>query len=225
MSAIGDRLRQYAGAEKQSGNGQHPTVREDLDSALESLSDTELLRLLQNGVQEALGILFVRYRRLVLSIALRTLRDEGEAEDVAQDVFLEISKKAKIFDPARGTVKMWILQYAHSRSLNRRLYLALRQRNGRSRGNGNHPFVERAVAPQALDELTLEEHGSTIRKAMQDLLPKQKKVIGLAYFQGLLMKEIANEMGETLGNVRNHYYRGLKRLQQILSHAPASNGK
>jgi RNA polymerase sigma-70 factor (ECF subfamily) len=225
MAALGNHLRERAAAEKQSGNGQHPSLHHEIASQLESLSDPELLGLLKNGDQEALGVLFVRYRRLVLSISLRTLRDEGEAEDIAQDVFLEISKKAKIFDPARGSVKMWILQHAYSRSLDRRRYLALRGLNGHcSDGNCNH-LPEQTVSPYALDGLTLEERGSSIRKALEGLLPRQKQVIELAYFQGFEMKEIAEQLDETLGNVRHHYYRGLKRLQQILGYDSSFTGK
>jgi RNA polymerase sigma-70 factor (ECF subfamily) len=225
MSAIGDRLRERAAAEQRFDDGRHLHVSEQIDSQLESLSDSELVTILKDGAQQALGVLFVRYRRLVLSISLRILRDEGEAEDIVQDVFLEISKKAKTFKSGRGTVKMWILQYAYSRSFDRRRYLALRGLNRHySNGNGTH-LPEQSVSPQALNGLTLEERGSSIRKALNDLLPRQKQVIELAYFQGFEMKEIAEQLGETLGNVRHHYYRGLKKLQQILGYDSSFAGK
>src|SRR5258708_22845778 len=67
-----------------------------------------------------------RLYRLVLKIALRIVRDPGEAEDVMQDVFFEIFNKAAQFDRAKGGAKTWILQYAYHRSLSRRQYLALR---------------------------------------------------------------------------------------------------
>jgi RNA polymerase sigma-70 factor, ECF subfamily len=222
MSAIGDELRGRLSAEHSEADRPLPTSCKTT-AKLESLPDIELLALLKDGVLDALGVLFVRYRLLVLSVSLKTLHDQAEAEDVVQDVFLEISKKAKIFDPLRGTVKMWILQYAYSRSLDRRRWLALRHLNGQySNGNGNYHVPEQTVSAQALDGLTLEERGSIIRKALDELLPRQKQVIELAYFQGFEMTEIATQMGETLGNVRNHYYRGLKKLQQILGY---SNGK
>ena len=70
--------------------------------------------------------------------------------------------------------------------------------------------------PNGPDGLTLEERGTAIRNALATLPSKQKKVLELAYFQGLLMTEIAESMSESLGNVRNQYYRGLKKLQQSL---------
>src|SRR2546423_9175731 len=105
-------------------------IREMADSHFTALSDSDLIEHLKNGFHQALGILFLRYRRLVLAVSLRILRNNGEAEDVVQDVFLEICKKAAAFDAGRGSVKMWILQYAYSRSLDRRRYLALRHADG-----------------------------------------------------------------------------------------------
>jgi len=88
-----------------------------------NLSDEEVMEQLCQGHPEALPTLFDRFYRLVLKIALRILRDPGEAEDVMQDVFFEIFNKAAQFDPAKGSTKTWILQYAYHRSLNRRQYL------------------------------------------------------------------------------------------------------
>src|ERR1043166_3693094 len=91
-----------------------------------NLSDEDVMERLRQGNPDALPILFDRYNRLVLKIALRILRDRGEAEDLMQDVFLEIFNKAGQFDPAKGSAKTWIFQYAYHRSLSRRQYLALR---------------------------------------------------------------------------------------------------
>src|SRR6516164_10003272 len=90
------------------------------------LSDEDVIERLRQGHSDALPLLFDRFYRLVLKIALRILRDPGEAEELMQDLFLEIYKKASQFDPARGSAKTWILQYAYHRSLSRRQYLALR---------------------------------------------------------------------------------------------------
>ena len=90
------------------------------------LTDEDVVERMCQGHSDALPILLDRFYRLVLKIALRILRDPGEAEDVMQDVFFEIFNKAAQFDPAKGSAKTWILQYAYHRSLSRRQYLALR---------------------------------------------------------------------------------------------------
>src|SRR5438445_12437633 len=94
--------------------------------SLHTRSDEDLMRLLQGNSQEALAVLFERYYRLVLHTGMGILRDRSEAEDVMQDVFLEIYRDAAKFDPGRGKLRTWLLQYAYHRSLNRRKYLATR---------------------------------------------------------------------------------------------------
>jgi len=93
---------------------------------LRSLADELVIAHLRAGHGDALGVLFDRYHRLVLHVALKIIHDVGEAEDVMQNVFMEIYKVAAQFDPARGTTKMWILRYAYHRSMNRRKQLQIR---------------------------------------------------------------------------------------------------
>jgi len=95
--------------------------RSSLDTGEEAL-----IRKFCAGDRDALAAIFDRYHRLILVTALRILGDMGEAEDVTQLVFLEIHLKAAQFDPAKGTFKTWLLQYAYHRSMNRRNYLKLR---------------------------------------------------------------------------------------------------
>jgi RNA polymerase sigma-70 factor (ECF subfamily) len=72
---------------------------------LQEASDAELLRRLMSGEDDAFAVIVDRYQRLVFSVAVRIVKDEGEAEDVVQTVFLEIFRKAEQFDPRRGTLK------------------------------------------------------------------------------------------------------------------------
>src|SRR5919109_1171893 len=93
---------------------------------LSRLSDEIVMAHLQAGHADALAVIFDRYHRLILSIAMKILRDVGEAEDLMQGVFLEIYKCAAQFDAAKGTTKVWILQYAYHRGMNRRQHLNVR---------------------------------------------------------------------------------------------------
>ena len=104
------------------------------------LTDEELISLMKAERGEALGSLFDRYFRLVLCVALRILRDAGEAEDLMQDVFLEIYSRACLFDASKGSAKTWILQYAYHRSLNRQKYLNLRNFYDRLQGSDIHEW-------------------------------------------------------------------------------------
>ncbi|MBZ5667550.1 MAG: sigma-70 family RNA polymerase sigma factor [Acidobacteriia bacterium] len=180
---------------------------------LRSLADEVVIAHLQAGHGDALGVLFDRYHRLVLHVALKILRDVGEAEDVMQNVFMEIYKVAAQFDPARGTTKMWILRYAYHRSMNRRKQLQVRH----FYASTDIAAIEDTLPMEAADISASYEAREVIQRGLQALSPVQNRVLQLAYFEGLTMKEIADETGESLGNVRHHYYRGLDKLRDHLS--------
>jgi RNA polymerase sigma-70 factor (ECF subfamily) len=185
---------------------------------LKDLSDAELMAHLQAGCNDALAILFDRYHRLVLSIALKIVRDPGEAEDVMQTVFLEIFRSVAQFDPAKGTTKVWILQYAYHRAISRRRHLSARNFYNQT----NLEDVENRL-PETVStpgNLTQEELKHLLRQGLATLSGSQKRVIELASSNGLSMKEIANKTGDSLVNVRHHYYRGLQKLRSFVGHTP-----
>jgi RNA polymerase sigma-70 factor, ECF subfamily len=179
------------------------------------LSDEDIMALLRQGQSDALPLLFDRFYRLVLKVALRILRDPGEAEDVMQEVFFEIFNKAAQFDPAKGSVKTWILQYAYHRSLSRKQYLSLRNFYNR------HQMTDQDVAESiSLDAswrgLSFQEWRRVLEQGLATLNDKQRRTLELACFQGLLLSEIAERTKESLPNVRHHYYRGLAALRKFL---------
>lgn len=182
---------------------------------MNKLTDDELMTRLRAGEGDALAVLFDRYHRLVLSIALKIVRDAGEAEDVTQNVFLEIFRSVAQFDASKGTTKTWVLQYAYHRSINRRQQL-----------NSRH-FYQQADIEDA--EIVVGDTGSTIGKlshhelkhlleqCLSKLNGRQRAVLELASFDGLSMSEIAAKTGESVSNVRHYYYRGLKKLRSFIS--------
>ena len=180
-----------------------------------NMTDEEVMEQLQKGNQDALPILFDRFHRLVLKTALRILHDTGEAEDVMQEIFLEILNKADRFDPGKGSTKTWILQYAYHRSLSRRQYLTLRSFYDRHQTT-EAEVVESNHVDASWRGLTLQEWKRVIEQGLVTLNKKQRKTIELACFQGLLLSEIAERTGESLPNVRHHYYRGLQALRKLL---------
>jgi RNA polymerase sigma-70 factor (ECF subfamily) len=180
-----------------------------------NLSDEDLMEQLRLRHPDALPVLFDRFYRLVLKIALRILRDPGEAEDLMQDVFFEIYNKAAQFDPAKGSTKTWIAQYAYHRSLSRRQYLALRKFYDR------HQITENEVSALSSEDvswrgLTFREWRSVIEQGLAHLSEPQRKTLELFCFQGLLLSEIAERTKQSLPNVRHHYYRGLQGLRHFL---------
>ena len=183
---------------------------------LRKQSDQEIIRQLRAGVPDALSILFDRYYRLVLSVALRILHDHGEAEDMMQEVFLEIYRDVDKFDPSRGSVKMWILQHAYHRSLNRRRYLKVRGFYDPRQTSLLGAWDSDSSSNDRVG-LTQKEWEAVITSGFKMLGEKERKTVELAYFKGLLLKEVADQMREPLPNVRNYYYRGLKKLRSFVN--------
>src|SRR5258708_18705907 len=93
---------------------------------IELVADDELLRNIGQGCTDCFALLFRRYCRPVFAISYRILRDRAEAEDILQEVFLAIHLQQERFDPARGNVKTWVLQFAYFKALLRRRYLNIR---------------------------------------------------------------------------------------------------
>jgi RNA polymerase sigma-70 factor (ECF subfamily) len=182
---------------------------------LKLLTDDQLMVQLQEGVNDALAVLFERYHRLVFSIALKIVRDRGEAEDVTQNVFLEIYSSMAQFDPGKGTLKVWLLQYAYHRAFNWKRRLNTRNFYNQEDIEDLDPLVHGEFfsagkyAPGELQRL--------LQQGLASLAAPQKQVIELANFEGLSMKEIANKTGDSLSNVRHHYYRGLEKLRSFIT--------
>jgi RNA polymerase sigma-70 factor (ECF subfamily) len=174
---------------------------------LNELTDAKLLARLIAGDQSTLAVLFDRYHRLVFSIAVRILRDEGEAEEVVQTVFLNIFESAINFDPLKSTLKVWLLQYAYHRAINRRRSLSVQ---GVYLWEELDSANERGQAPEM----------ETLRCCEQMLMrlkPIQRQVLELTYFEGWTAQEIADLQHRAAAHVRNDLYRGLAKLRSLIT--------
>jgi RNA polymerase sigma-70 factor (ECF subfamily) len=186
------------------------TVGEKVAAGAES--DEGAIARLQARDSNALNLLFDRYARLVLSIALRILRDYGEAEEVVQDVFFYVYQKSSLFEPARGSAKAWIVQVAFHRALDRKAHLS---RRGFYVGTDIDPLHDTLMGHSDLEqEVGSEMNRVHLERAFEDLPEIQRRTLDLFYFQGLELREISERLNEPLGNVRHHFYRGLERLRK-----------
>ncbi len=188
-------------------------------------SDVELMARLREGQQEALSPLFDRYHRLVLSIAAKIVRDRTEAEDLMQEVFFEVYRFVGRFDPDRGSAKSWIIQFAYYKSLKRRRYLALRGAFEDSQIRAFDPGEASNVPSPQNEEFSNEEILAVVQQGLGELTPKQREVVQLACFEGLLFREIAGRTKESLTNVRHHYYRGIDKLREFVKRNSQSEDK
>lgn len=187
--------------------------REDTDASvpLTRSEDIALMVRVQASDEAALGQLLERYARLVLGIGYRILRDSGEAQELVQDVFLHIYRKAQLFDPQRGAFRTWLIRIACSRALNRRQYLNLR----RFYDDRNlDDYVEVFQAATNLEyQVELGQCGRVLQEAFQELNEKQRKTVELYFFEGYTLREISERLNESLANTRHYYYRALDKLR------------
>jgi RNA polymerase sigma-70 factor (ECF subfamily) len=198
-------------------------------------SDTELVTDMLTGDGEALEDLIRRYARLVYRVAADILRDAAEAEDVTQEVFLEIYRKAHLYDASRGTVKVWLLQYAYHRTLRRKASLRRRVAYWGDPLEERDPFqagrlcidtrVRLDASPDGRPRLfTRDECRWLISAGLAQLPDRQRKTLELVCLEDLPLRDVAARLRVSLGCARHYYYRGLARLRdwaQTVATAPS----
>lgn len=194
------------------GPGQEDLIATAQPVELRPPGDEELMASLRAKDEKALDLLFGRYSRLVLGIALRILHDRSEAEDIVQEVFFSLYQKAMLYDPAKGTAKGWVVQVAFSRSLDRRAHLV---RRGFYSGTDIESLDDTLVGQTDVEhEVGVRLDFSYLRSAFEELTAIQRRTLELFYFEGLELREISERLREPFGNVRHHFYRGLERLRK-----------
>jgi RNA polymerase sigma-70 factor (ECF subfamily) len=178
------------------------------------LSDECLMTRVGEKSGEALAILFRRYSRLVRGVALRILRDASEADDLLQDIFLFVYRKASIFDPSKASVRSWIVQMTYQRAIDRRRYLQSRHFYTRLDLEGAEDLAESREGREEGQILSRLVGITTIGGLMETLTQDQRNTLVLYFFEGYAFDEIAERLNQSLGNIRNHYYRGLEKLRK-----------
>ena len=179
---------------------------------LNDLTDEQLVVALRGGEKDSLTVLFDRYNKLIFSIAMRIVGDPGEAEEVVQTVFLDFFRDLATFDQNKGILRVWLLQYAYHRALNRRRHLAASR------------FYKWVDLDSAASQPTLSwnpvdvaEVARLMDQLMASLKPRQREILELTYFDGLTAEEIAIKLGESVNIVRHELYRSLAKLRTAVS--------
>jgi RNA polymerase sigma-70 factor (ECF subfamily) len=180
------------------------------------ISDEALMSQICDGGREALAILFRRYARLVRGVAHRVLRDASEADDLLQDVFLLIHRLCKTFDGSRSPAKFWILQMAYRRALSRRRYLT--SRHFYTRLDLDETASELPDPRTSADQIEVSIDGylrnGVLQRVFETLSENQRQTLRLFFMEGYTFDEIAAKIGQSRGNVKHHYFRGLDRLRK-----------
>ncbi|HEX5705447.1 MAG TPA: sigma-70 family RNA polymerase sigma factor [Pyrinomonadaceae bacterium] len=176
------------------------------------ISDNELLGAISRGDEQALAVIYDRYRLILFGLILRIVHDRQEAEDVLQETFLQVWRRAADFDAGRGRVFTWLVTIARSRALDRLRALSSRARTAEE-------VIAHSAHDQAGDaaeEAVKSEQGKIVRQALSELPEEQKRTLFLAYFEGLTQSEIAARLGDPLGTVKTRMRAGLMKLREVL---------
>ena len=175
-------------------------------------NDVELLKAIAARDEVALAQLYDHYRVILFGLLMRILNNREEAEDVLQEVFLQVWRKAEDFDEDRGRPFTWLVTLARSRGIDRLRALGARERVAEASARE----VSEAVSDAATDAFQSEQRG-IVSDALAKLPDDQKRPIMLAYFEGLTQSEIATHLGAPLGTVKTRMRTGLIRLRELLA--------
>jgi RNA polymerase sigma-70 factor (ECF subfamily) len=182
-----------------------------LRQGLDTLPDEELLEAVGKGSKDALSVLFRRHGRAVLNVASRILRDESEADDLRQEVFLYLFERASHYERSKCSASSWIIQITYHRAIDRRRFLTSRQHYR------SEVFEEQRDGPEARELSTDQIDGKALLERLRNqLTPDQQETLELHVFEGYTFREIAEQRGQSVGNIRHHYYRALDRLRSSI---------
>jgi RNA polymerase sigma-70 factor, ECF subfamily len=171
-------------------------------------SDMTLVTGVRSGDESAISSLYDRYSAIVYSVALRVLTDTGAAEDVLQEVFLQLWRNPAAFDSARGNMGPWLAVIARNRAID-----ALRKR----RPESDLEDVVVAAPVNIAEEAERAQAAGRVRAALAGMPDPQRKVLELAYFEGLTHTEIAQKTGEPLGTIKTRIRAGLMTLRKSVT--------
>jgi RNA polymerase sigma-70 factor (ECF subfamily) len=173
----------------------------------QELSDGALVVAIRSGNQEAMAELYDRYSSVVYAVALRVVGDTDAAEDILQEIFMQLWRKPGAFDASRGNLAPWLAVIARNRAVD-----VLRKRRPQSDLEETVLSVEPDMAADADRGRAAER----IRAALKQMQPAQRSALEMAYFQGYSHSEISMKTGEPLGTIKTRIRSGLLQLRKVM---------
>jgi RNA polymerase sigma-70 factor, ECF subfamily len=180
----------------------------------EPSSDLALVRRVGQGDAAAMRALYARCAGRAYGLVLRILHVRADADEVLQETFLELWRRARDFDPARGGLDSWVATIARTRAIDRLRSVASGSRL--LQGAADQPPPVSALPTDPREAAEAAQQRVRVERALQALPPEQRSVVELAYFEGLSQSEIAERTGTPLGTVKTRARLALTKLAQLL---------
>jgi RNA polymerase sigma-70 factor (ECF subfamily) len=175
------------------------------------VSEIELLHAVARGDEAALARLYDQYRVILFGLLLRILNNREEAEDVLQDVFVQVWRRAADFDEKRGRPFTWLVTLARSRGIDRLRLLGARARLATGASESQTEDIS-----DALTDTFKSEQKEIVQRALAEIPEEQRDALMLAYYDGLTQSEIASKLGTPLGTVKTRMRSGMNKLRSVL---------
>jgi RNA polymerase sigma-70 factor (ECF subfamily) len=182
--------------------------------ASDPAADRALLQQVALGSGVAMREVYARCGAKAFAVTLRLLPSRADAEEVLQEVFLDVWKRAREFDPDRGGLETWVTTIARTRAIDR---LRSMGTTARTVEGATHQPPPVSATPLAPDEASAQgQHRQRVAAALKQLPREQREVVELAYFEGLSQREIAERTGDPLGTVKTRARLALEKLGDLL---------
>jgi RNA polymerase sigma-70 factor (ECF subfamily) len=178
----------------------------------EDSENTALLLRIAQADEKAFAELYDRFSRGLFSLVYKILRDEREAEDVLQEGFTQIWKKASTFDGTRSSAFTWAVMIMRNKAID---HIRARQRQTRLIESATQEFSAGIDGAEDGEVFNNEQRG-IVRAALAKIPEEQRQAIDLAFFSGLTQQQISEKLGEPLGTVKARIRRGLLKLRDLL---------
>ena len=189
-------------------------------SDLQDRRDKDLVAGTASGDRSAFTELYRRYSPSAFGLAVRILGEPAMAEEVLQEVFLSVWRRAVAYDPARGSVRSWLFAQIHHRAVD----VVRREEAERRRSYINTEPDHDSGVDDVIEEGWLSARREQVGRALQGLTAEQREVIDLAYFKGLTQTQVAKHTGVPLGTVKSRTLAAMRRLRDTLHAAEAEDG-
>jgi RNA polymerase sigma-70 factor (ECF subfamily) len=192
------------------------------EKTLQNATDQQLLEWIVNKQQPAFAVLYDRFSRLLYGIIVAVVRDTDDAEDLLQDVFVQIWRNAATYQPTLGSPKTWLARIAHNRAIDMLRSKRYQQKKNEAQSldgeEGAGTLLDSHAVDNVWQEMVQRDSAGRLSNALMKVSTEQRHLIELAFFHGYTHQEIAGRTGLPLGTVKTRIRAGMQSLRSTLSY-------